>query len=473
MNLIIYDIVFLIAFAVFVSVFLYRNKKNLEREGVLFLYRTQWGIKLIDYIGKKHKKVLNFFSYISIGTGYILMIGMLLMLIQTVYLYLTTSISQVIRVPPIAPLIPYFPKLFGLESLFPPFYFVYFIVAILIVATVHEFSHGIFARKSGIKIKSTGFAFFKYFPAFFGAFVEQDDKQMEKSKKFDQMGVLSAGVFANVIVAILFYVILFGFFSFAFTASGVVFNTYAYSPVDTSKIISINGVPLENKNYDNLLDLADEEGFNKIMTKEGSYVATKEVLLRQKENQGIVNLHYDSPAINSNLSNLISEINNVKIGSIEKLQEELEKYSPGEKIEIKTIEDNQILVKEVVLDAHPDDEEKSWLGIGFYENSRKGFLGKIINLFPSYKKANIYYEPVNGISVFVKDFLWWIFVINILVALFNMLPLGILDGGRFFYLTILGITKSEKIAKRGFKITTQLILLSFIVIMIKWAFGFF
>ena len=472
MNFIIYDIFLLVLFAIFISIFLYKKKKNLKQEGILFLYKTKWGIKLINYIGEKYKKVLNFLSYISIGLGYILMIGMLFILFQTVYLYLTTSISQVIKIPPIAPLIPYFPKLFGLQSLFPPFYFIYFLIALLIVATVHEFSHGIFARKSGIKIKSTGFAFFKYFPAFFGAFVEQDEKQMEKAKKFDQMSVLSAGVFANIIVAILFYVILFGFFSFAFTASGITFNTYAYSAVDTSKIISINGILLENNSYDNLLDLANETGFNQIKTNEGNYVATKEVLLKQEQNQGLIVLYYDSPAINSNLSKIISEINNVKINSIEKLQEELEKYSPGEEIEIKTIEDDQVSVKEIVLGANPENKKVAWLGIGFV-NSREGVLNKILGFFPSYKKANVYYEPDNDLSVFVKDFLWWVFVINILVALFNMLPVGILDGGRFFYLTILGITKSEKVAKRGFKIMTQLILLLFIALMIKWVFGFF
>jgi len=102
----------------------------LKQEGILFLYKTKWGIKLINYIGEKHKRMLNFLSYISISCGYVLMIGMLFILFQTVYLYLTTSISQVIKIPPIAPLIPYFPKLFGLQSLFPPFYFIYFLFAL-------------------------------------------------------------------------------------------------------------------------------------------------------------------------------------------------------------------------------------------------------------------------------------------------------------------------------------------------------
>ncbi len=475
MNFIIYDIFLLVLFAIFISIFLYKKKKNLKQEGILFLYKTKWGIKLINYIGKKYKKVLNFLSYISIGLGYILMIGMLFILFQTVYLYLTTSISQVIKIPPIAPLIPYFPKLFGLQSLFPPFYFIYFLIALLIVATVHEFSHGIFARKAGIKIKSTGFAFFKYFPAFFGAFVEQDEKQMEKAKKFDQMSVLSAGVFANVVTAILFYIVLFWFFSFAFTASGITYNTYAYEILPVASITAINGVILNNPTIEEFASqLKENKTFNEISVEEKNYVGVKSIGVIKIDDQevSVAALYYDAPAINSNLSEIISEINGVKINSIEKLQEELEKYSPGEEIEIKTIEDGQVSVKEIVLGENPENEEVAWLGIGFV-NSKQGVLNKILGFFPSYKKANVYYEPVNDLSVFIKDFLWWVFVINLLVALFNMLPVGILDGGRFFYLTILGITKSEKVAKRGFKIMTQLILLLFIALMIKWVFGFF
>ena len=432
------------------------------------MYKTQWGVKFIDYIGEKYQKALNFFSYISISVGYVLMAGMLFMVFQTVWLYLTTSISQVVKVPPVAPLIPYFPKLFGLQSLFPPFYFVYFIVAILIVATVHEFAHGIFARKAKIKIKSTGFAFFKYFPAFFGAFVEQDDEQMKKVKKFEQMSVLSAGVFANVLTAILFYVILFGFFTLTFVASGVVFNTYAYSVVDTSEVISVNGVLVED--YKGLLDSANETGLNKIKTKEGNYVATREVLEEQEENQVIL-LYYDAPAINSEIG-IISAINGVNVDSLEKLQEELEKYSAGEEVEIESIEEGEVFVKKVVLEEHPEKEGVAWLGIGF-AGSEQRILTRVLEWVPSYKEKYVYYEPKNDLSVFVKDFLWWVFVINVLVGFFNMLPVGILDGGRFFYLTVLGLTSSKKVAKRSFKIMNQLILLALIAIMIKWVFGFF
>ena len=62
-------------------------------------------------------------------------------------------------------------------------------------------------------------------------------------------------------------------------------------------------------------------------------------------------------------------------------------------------------------------------------------------------------------------------LVNIGVALFNILPLGITDGGRFFYLTILGLTKNEKIAMKSYKFITGLILFIFLLLMILWAIG--
>ena len=473
MNLVVYDLTFLVLFVLFSSVFLYVNRKNLVKDGPFFLYRTKWGIKLINYIGEKYKRTLKSLSYLSITLGFFLMTAMLFLIVQTVYLYLTSPIARIIKAPPIAPLIPYFPKLFGLQSFFPPFYFVYFIISILIVATVHEFSHGIFARRFGVKIKSTGFAFLKYFPALFGAFVEQDEKQMNKAKKFEQMSVLSAGVFANFLTTILFYIILFWFFTYTFTASGVVFNTYSYSIVGIQNITSVNGVLLDNPSYDNVLSLINETGWNKVKAGKRDYVITKKVLLKQQKNNKAIFLYDDAPAVNTNLEKTISEINGVKIDSIGKLSSELMRYSPGDKVDVKVLDENGSSNFEIVLGENPGKKGSPWLGVGFYDSSKGGILGKIIGFFPSYTKPHVYYKPKNDLSLFLKDLLWWIVIINLLVALFNMMPLGVLDGGRFFYLTILGLTGSEKIAKRAFSFVTYFILFLFVVLMVKWFVGLF
>jgi len=95
-----------------------------------------------------------------------------------------------------------------------------------------------------------------------------------------------------------------------------------------------------------------------------------------------------------------------------------------------------------------------------------------MGLLPAYKEDHVYYEPKNDASLFIKDLLWWVFIINLLVALFNMLPVSALDGGRFFYLTILAITKSKKVAKKSFKMITYFILFLFLILMIKWVTSF-
>src|SRR3972149_11275145 len=270
------DISLLAVLLILLTLFLARNKKNLAKEGVLYLYKTSWGIKLINKIGGKYKKTLHFLSYVSIIIGYVLMVGILYLLGSQTFQYLTNpEFVQMIRAPPIAPLIPYFPQIFGLGDLFPPFYAIYFIISILIVATIHEFSHGVFAKRWGVKIKSTGFAFFKFFPAFFGAFVEQDDKQLTKKSKFKQMSILSAGVFANILTAILFLILLGLFFSAAFVPAGVAFSGYSYSIVPTNSITMINNISLSNPGAEDILLLIKNDSLNEINVGEIMYVGIK------------------------------------------------------------------------------------------------------------------------------------------------------------------------------------------------------
>ena len=75
MNFMIYDIILLVSFAIFLSIFLYTKRKKVKKEGLLLLYKTSWGIKLINYLGNKNKTVLKVLSYISVGLGYCLMGG--------------------------------------------------------------------------------------------------------------------------------------------------------------------------------------------------------------------------------------------------------------------------------------------------------------------------------------------------------------------------------------------------------------
>ncbi|MCK9596884.1 site-2 protease family protein [Candidatus Pacearchaeota archaeon] len=472
-NFTIYDLVLLAIFITFVSIFLYRKRKNLKKEGMLFLYKTSLGIKVINYIGKKYKKTLNFLSYVSIGLGYFLMVGMIYFFYTIVRTYIfRPDIVNQIKIPPIMPLIPYIDKIVPNLNL-PPFYFIYWIIIIAIIAISHEFSHGIFAVNKNVKIKSTGFGFFPFFlPVFLAAFVELDEKRMEKKKISSQMAILSAGTFANTLTAILFLGILILFFSCAFTPSGVIFDSYTYSVVSIAGISSVNGIMIENATYEKILSLT-ETGMNEINSEGITYIITKESLEKQGDNLGYIGLYDDAPAIKANLSRVILKINGQEVKNREQLGNELLKYSPEEKIIITTLESGANRDYEIILAENPLDNTKPYLGIGFLNKQGSGIMGKVMGVFSSFKDSNTYYKPSFEWVVFVYDLLWWIVLISFSVALVNMLPVGIFDGGRFFYLTILAITKREKVAKKVFSVITWLFLMLLFVIMFFWAKSFF
>jgi len=473
MAFIIYDIILLIIFAVFMSIFLYLNRKNLRKEGLLLLYKADWGIKLINYVGNKYKKTLRVLSYISIALGYVLMVSMIYLFGKIVYLYITSpQIVKAVKVPPIMPLIPYLPQAFNLNFL-PPFYFTYWIIIIALIAITHEFAHGIFAAYNKIKIKSTGFGFFPFFlPIFLAAFVELDEKKMSHKKKLPQMAILSAGTFANILTAIFFFIVLWAFFSLAFVPSGITFDSYASSSVAIASISSINGISLQDKDYENILSLANESGLNEIKSNGREYLATKEILEMQKQNTENISLYDSAPAINAGLLGAIIEVNGVGVSKITDFQRELLKNSPGENIAIKTKIEGEVLEYEIILEEHPEIKNTPWLGIGFVEQKSSGVIGKMYMALSSFKEPNVYYEPkYDGFSLFIYNLLWWIILISMSVALVNMLPVGIFDGGRFFYLTILGITGSEKKAKKTFSFATYLFLFLLFLIMIFWVFS--
>lgn len=473
MNFIIYDISLLVIFVILISIFLYRGRKNLKREGLLLLYKASWGIKLIDKIGKKYKKTLNVLSYVAVVLGYILMAGIIYMFGRILWIYiLNPEIVRAIKIPPITPLFPYLPQAFHLDFL-PPLYFIYFIIIIAVIAIPHEFFHGIFSAHNKIKIKKTGFGFFPFFlPVFLAAFVEPDEKQMQKKKIFPQMSVLAAGTFANILTAILFFLIMIGFFALAFIPSGVNFDSYTYAVAGISAITSVNGAVLENASHDAIANLLNE-GLNEIYVGEEKFLLTQDFLDAQSNINDYVLLYEDAPAINAGLEGAIIEINGVKISNRDELGEEILKNSPGDAITITTLIDDEERDYEIVLGNYPGEEDVAYLGIGFSNSEGSGLLGKIIVKLSSFKDSHTYYAPKFSAALFIYNLLWWLVLASFSVALVNMLPVGIFDGGKFFYLTVLAITKKEKIAKRAFSFITYLFLLLLAVIMIFWFIGMF
>jgi len=448
MSFFIYDLGFLVIFSLFVVWFLYSNKKNVKREGILYLYKTQRGIKAINWFSDKFRKPLHYLQYLIILSGYLLMAGIVYLLGSSIWTYLRHSkeIVKIVRAPPIAPLIPYFPRLFGMESMLPPLYFTYFLVSLIVVMFVHEFSHGIYMRLHKIKIKSTGFA---ALGPLLGAFVEQDEKDMESKGRIEQLSVLAAGTFANLIFGLLFLCIFIGFFYLAFVPSGYIFNAYAMTAVPVSLVTGLE-------------DYSDNLSIFKI---ENQSFFLDETLAKQLgRNVSEIIVYSDAPAIKAGLRGVIVDVGGFEVRDQASLSIALDELNPGEVVIIQTLDEEGIKEFQLLLGENPKDNSKAYLGIASIPKDQS------IASFMSPKKYSTYYTTRwnEDFVVFVFDLIFWIMFINLMVALFNMLPLGILDGGRFFYLTVEGISKSSIIAKKLFKFITYLILFGFLLVMLVW-----
>jgi membrane-associated protease RseP (regulator of RpoE activity) len=100
---------------------------------------------------------------------------------------------------------------------------------------VHEFSHGILAYAGDLKVKSMGLI---YIIIPFGAFVEPDEKQLKNTKISKRMRVFAVGPLSNFVAAfICLLLISLILFSSVQPGSGLtVFNVYENSPIDDAGI---------------------------------------------------------------------------------------------------------------------------------------------------------------------------------------------------------------------------------------------
>lgn len=474
MSFFIYDISFLVAFTLAVVIFLYTRKSNLKRQGLLYLYRTKIGLKLIEYTSRKYKKILVPMQHLIVACGYVLMVATVWMIVKFAWFYITSPfMAKELKVPVLMPLIPYLPSIFKLDFL-PPFPFTYWIIIIALIAVPHEFAHGIFARLNKIKVKATGFGFLGPFLA---AFVEPDEKKMEKAKKFPQLSILASGTFANVIMTILLLILFWAFFASAFTPAGVNFNLYAMDNVNLSDISSINHTAF---NYTSAISPLLSNISLITITADNKTLFTTEKALKtaKEENYTGIQAFLDSPAFNSALIGSITSIDESSIRSIEDLRAVLETHKPGDVVKVTTS------YQESESDYTPEridytiklseNNGKAFLGIGNQLPEKSGLYGAFYYLvLAKIRDPLIYYKSTIGtFGWFIYHLLWWAILISFSVALVNMMPVSIFDGGRFFYLTIWGITGRESWGKKAFAFSTWFILVLISLMMAKWILAF-
>src|SRR3989344_3695086 len=180
----------LIFYALLVLFFLVKRKKFDVQGKIFVLYKTKIGLNLMDRLAKKIPRLLKVVSFIGIIVGFLGMIVILGFLVYGTY--------QLFTVPDAKPVLaPVFPGIHIPGA--PVLSFWHWIIALFVVAGIHEFSHGVISRVYGIDIKSSGFAFLGPILA---AFVEPDEETLKKKKRIQQLSVFAAGPFSNILLGV-------------------------------------------------------------------------------------------------------------------------------------------------------------------------------------------------------------------------------------------------------------------------------
>lgn len=357
MNL---DLIFAVIFYGLILMFFIRNRKDFEVQAkVIAIYRTKLGLKWMDRLARIFPRVWKFFGVVGILAGFS---GMAFIF----YWLLKGTIDLILKptsTPALAPVLPGI-RVPGLPALS----FWHWIIAIFLVAAVHEFCHGIFSRVYKIKVESSGFALFG---PILGAFVEPNEKNLVKSSKTAQLSIISAGPFSNLIFGILCLLLL------NFAMSPILEKFYEPDGIKIKEVIAGSAADSVGLEAPFILNAIDETS-----TTNGSAFlnATAKVL-------------------------------------------------PGQEIKLYTDQGEFSLIAK----ENKENKSKGYIGIRDFE----------INTKIKEEAASRYGTIIPKIFLWLNMLVFWLFIVNIGIGLFNLLPLGPVDGGKMFYVASLWLFKNN------------------------------
>ena len=383
----------------------------------LIMLRTTRFTPLMDRMGRNRiTKPLGWFLLylLPIGAG----IGFYIFL-STFALFFSSQIHQVgTAVRTITPLAylgipginPYIPLLDGWAAL---------IVAMII----HEGAHGVLARSLGYPVKSAGLLFALVIPI--GAFVEVDEKALKAAPARDSLRILAGGAGVNFIAGIVFLILL--------------------SNVVSGMSPAANGIAIDQVNVGSPAAAAGLQHGDFLLAVNG--------------------IHYNDSS---------------KLGSAPW-------YRPGQVINLTIYRQGEIIqIPSLTLGTNPNNSSEGFMGIssvslsdleGTVSTYSGAFYSHPITYFcipafprcqgidPFSDQLSVFYTSSFGSSLVpVSNFLYWMFFLNLNLAIFNALPIYPLDGGQAFEAGIKGLGRGRISDRAVSRITSGVTLATLFIV---------
>ena len=283
-------------------------------------------------------------------------------------------------------------------------------LAIVVAIAIHEGAHGVAARSLGFRVKSSGLLFLFIIPI--GAFVDVDEKQIEKANPKSSIRVMAAGVGGNIVVAVVCLI-------------GIIVIVNGLTPI-------IDGVYISNV----------QEG----MPAELAGILPDDVFV---------------------------SIDNIPINNYEDLLTILEDKTPGDIIDVIVVRGEMWKEQFATSIELTEFEDRAIMGVNLGDLLTEERLTFYQTVTP--ETLSVYLVPpslASGIIPFsdtlspfythglgdqwslITNILFWLWFVNVNLAIFNALPIYPLDGGRIFNITLKGIMGNKWDKKIISQITT-------------------
>ncbi|MAG08414.1 hypothetical protein CMO89_03000 [Candidatus Woesearchaeota archaeon] len=152
---------------------------------------------------------------------------------------------------------------------------------------------------------------------------------------------------------------------------------------------------------------------------------------------------------------VITNVNDMPITTVADLSKALEGKSPGETVSLATNKTGYSLT----LAPDPKNESKPYLGVYIRDNIKikESFIQKYGSITPK-------------VLFWFFGLLSWLFILNLGIGIFNLIPIGPIDGGRMMHVTLEKFFEKEK-AKKIWKsisfLFLMLVITNFVIVFIK------
>ncbi len=308
-----FDTASAVVFMIIMLFLIIRHRKKLDYQVMLkvfnipliyaVLWKTKFGLKFMDTVAEKYRELVKLIGYCFIGFGFA---GLLFISANILYMLFNLFVTPKETSEGVALVLP-LTNIPGIGYLS----FWHFLITIFVTVLIHEFAHGIVARAHKVPVKSSGLGVFSLFlPVFPLAFVEPDEKKMQKDSDIVQYSIFAAGPMINIVFAILVAL----FFSFVLT-------------------------PIEN-------NITHPVGFS------------------------FTDVMHDFPAQQAGMSAgmVITSVNGAEVLDYQSFSTEIGDLKPDQSISFTTMNGSSYTL---TTKASPDDPEKGYIGILGIQNERR------------------------------------------------------------------------------------------------------